>query len=112
MMDYSRGDIVVVNFNPNKIGEVGKIRPALIISGNDENQILDTIIVLPLSTQLIDNMLPYRLRITKREGLKYDFDILLNQIRTIAKQRIDKKIAQLNPAEYQEVIYNLCKNFK
>ena len=54
MMDYKRGDIVTVNLNPKKGHEVGKVRPAVIISSNDENQILDTIVLLPLSTDLIE----------------------------------------------------------
>lgn len=41
-MEFNRGDIVTVNLNPKKGDEVGKIRPAVIISGNDENSILDT----------------------------------------------------------------------
>ena len=52
MMELNRGDIVIVNLYPKKGDEVGKIRPAVIISGNDENSILDTVILLPLSTDL------------------------------------------------------------
>lgn len=111
-MDYKKGDIVTINFNPKKGDEVGKIRPALIISGNEENQILDTIIVVPLSTQLLDGMEPFRLRITKREGLKQNSDILINHIRTISKKRVGTKIAGINEKEYQVVISNLCKNFQ
>ena len=87
-MDYKRGDIVTINFNPKKGDEVGKIRPALIISGDDENKILDTIIVMPLSTKLLDGMEPYRLRILKREGLYADSDVLINHIRTISRKRV------------------------
>ena len=39
-MELNRGDIVIVNLYPKKGDEVGKIRPAVIISGNDENSIL------------------------------------------------------------------------
>jgi mRNA interferase MazF len=75
-MELNRGDIVIVNFYPKKGDEVGKIRPAVIISGDDENAILDTVILMPLSTDRIDNMTPYRMRIVAREGLKEDSDIL------------------------------------
>ena len=111
MMELNRGDIVIVNLYPKKGDEVGKIRPAVIISGNDENSILDTIILLPLSTDLIDDMQPYRMRISSREGLKQDSDILVNQIRTLSKIRITEKIAKLSDDEYNHVIENLCKNF-
>ncbi|MFA6138425.1 MAG: type II toxin-antitoxin system PemK/MazF family toxin [Sulfurimonas sp.] len=110
-MELSRGDIVTVNLNPKKGDEVGKIRPAVIISGDDENSILDTVILLPLSTDLIDNMLPYRMRIAKRDNLKEDSDILINQIRTLSKQRIGEKIAKLSDDEYNLITKSLCKNF-
>lgn len=110
-MDYKRGDIVTVNLNPKKGHEVGKVRPAVIISGDDENSMLDTLILMPLSTDLIEDMKPYRMRITKRDKLNQDSDILINQIRTLSKQRIGEKIAQLNDSEYDLVIKSLCKNF-
>ena len=110
-MDYKRGDIVIVNLNPKKGHEVGKIRPAVIISDNDANQILDTVILLPLSSDLLDNMAPYRYRISKREKLAKDSDILINQIRTLSKKRIGEKIAELTEEEYEEVVTCLCRNF-
>ena len=110
MMELNRGDIVIVNLYPKKGDEVGKIRPAVIISGDDENAILDTVILMPLSTDRIDNMTPYRMRIVAREGLKEDSDILINQIRTLSKTRIKEKIAKLSNEEYDLVIQALCKN--
>lgn len=111
MMELNRGDIVVVNLYPKKGDEVGKIRPAVIISGNDENTILDTVVLMPLSTDLIDDMLPYRVRIQKRDKLKEDSDILINQIRSLSKTRIKEKIASLSKLEYDLVIQSLCLNF-
>jgi len=111
-MELNRGDIIIVNLYPKKGDEVGKIRPAVIVSGNDENTILDTVIVMPLSTDLIDNMLPYRLRIPKRGELKEDSDILINQIRALSKTRIKEKIATLSDEEYNSIIQNLCKIFQ
>jgi len=110
-MELNRGDIVIVNLYPKKGDEVGKIRPAVIISGDDENNILDTVILMPLSTDLISDMKPYRMRISARENLKEDSDILINQIRTLSKVRIKEKIAKLTDEEYTQVIENLCKNF-
>lgn len=110
-MELNRGDIVIVNFYPKKGDEVGKIRPAVIISGNEENNILDTVILLPLSTDLLDNMFPYRVRISKRDKLKQNSDILINQIRTLSKTRIKEKIAKLTSSEYETVLEALCKNF-
>ena len=111
MMDLSRCDIVGINLNPKKGDEVGIIRPCIVISNDDENKILDTIIVMPLSTQLIDDMLPYRLRLLKRDKLKKDSDILINHIRTISKKRVTSKIAKITNDEYKLIIQNLCENF-
>jgi mRNA interferase MazF len=110
-MDFKRGDIVTVNLNPKKGHEVGKIRPAVIISDDDENSVLDTLILLPLSTDLIEDMEPYRMRILKRANLHQDSDILINQIRTFTKQRIGEKIAELTNDEYILIAKALCKNF-
>jgi len=110
-MEFKRGDIVTVNLNPKKGHEVGKLRPAVVISNDDENKILDTVILMPLSTDLIDNMEPYRIRISKRENLKKDSDVLINQVRTLSKQRIKEQIATVTDTEYQNIIQNLCKNF-
>ncbi|WP_368031330.1 type II toxin-antitoxin system PemK/MazF family toxin [Arcobacter sp. s6] len=111
-MELNRGDIVIVNLYPKKGDEVGKIRPAVIISGNDENSILDTVILMPLSTDLIDDMFPYRIRIKKRDHLKQDSDILINQIRTLSKVRIKEKIGKITSQEYDLLIEALCKNFR
>jgi len=110
-MDLNRGDIVGINLNPKKGDEVGKVRPCVIISGDDENSILDTIIVLPLSTQLIDDMSPYRLRLSKRDKLEKDSDVLINHIRTISKKRVTSKISKITDDEYKSIISNLCRNF-
>jgi mRNA interferase MazF len=56
-------------------------------------------------------MFPYRLRIKKRDNLKEDSDILINQIRTLSKIRIKEKIAKLSSQEYDLLIEALCKNF-
>jgi len=110
-MEYRRGDIVTINLNPKKGDEVGKTRPALIISGNEENRILDTLIVMPLSTSLVEDMEPYRYRIKKRGNLKSDSDVLINHIRAISKKRVGEKIASISEDEYKEIIENLCRNF-
>ena len=110
-MELSRCDIVGINLNPKKGDEIGKVRPCIIISNDDENSILDTIIVMPLSTQLLDDMKPYRLRLTARDKLEKDSDILINHIRTISKKRVTSKIAKITDDEYKMIIQNLCKNF-
>ena len=111
MKGYKRGDIVTINFNPKKGHEVGKTRPVVVISADEENAILDTVIVMPLSTKLLDGMEPYRFRVSKRENLKQDSDVLVNHVRAISKKRIGQKIATITQDEYENIINNLCQNF-
>ena len=110
-MDLFRGEIVGVDLNPKKGHEVGKVRPCIILSDDESNTILDTIIVVPLSTQLIDDMQPYRMRLQKKVNLKSDSDVLLNHIRTISKKRVTSKIDKITKDEYEKLIQNLCMNF-
>ncbi len=110
-MVLNRGDIVGIELNPKKGHEIGKIRPCVIISDNDANAILDTIIVLPLSTKLIDDMTPYRMRLIKRGKLQRDSDVLLNHIRAISKKRVTSKIATITNDEYNLIVSYLCQNF-
>ena len=107
-MKINRGDIVNVFIKEN---ESNKTQLALIISGNDENSILDTVILLPLSNDLIDDMYPYRLRIKSRDNIDQDLDVLINQIRTIKKVKIKEKVSEVSSDEYNQIIENLNKNF-
>jgi len=81
----NRGDIYIVNFDPSKGGEIGKLRPAIILSEYEDNQILDTVIVIPLSTVIEKNTKPYRVYIKKRENLLKDSDACIYEIRTLSK---------------------------
>ena len=87
-----RGEIYLANLNPKKGNEVGKLRPVLVLQTDMLNEILHpTIIILPLSTKLIDDAYPLRFRIKKRDKLEKDSDILCDQIRAIDINRIISK---------------------
>ncbi|PHS41844.1 MAG: PemK family transcriptional regulator [Sulfurovum sp.] len=109
MTVYKRREIILVNLYPKKGSEMGKIRPALIMSDDMDNEELETLIVLPLSTQLIDDVTPYRVRISKRDGLEYESDVLIHQIRTISKTRVIKLISQISTKEYEQIKSALCQ---
>jgi len=49
---YERGAIVLVNLNPQKNNEAGKIRPCIIVSDSDINNILDLVTIIPCTTNL------------------------------------------------------------
>jgi mRNA interferase MazF len=108
MTDYRRGDIVLVNFNPQKRAEeVAKVRPAIIVSDSKLNEVMDLISVVALTSNLIDNAEPLRIRITKRDRLEVDSDAMVEQLRAVSKQRIGEKIAVLTEGEMEKIAYGI-----
>ena len=107
-MDYKRGDIVLVDFNPAKGGEMGKLRPAVVMSSAEEVQMLQTVIVIPLSTVIEPDSFPYRYTLQPRERLKKQSDACIYEIRALSKKRIKEKIADLNKDELQSIQRGLC----
>ncbi len=108
MRVYERGEIWLVDFNPAKGGEMGKLRPAVILSGAEENRLLDTVIVIPLSTRIEPDTLPYRHTISQRDKLEYDSDACIYEIRSLAKTRIKSRLGHLEPDELKTVQESLC----
>lgn len=108
-MELNRGDIYLVNFNPAKGGEMGKLRPAIIMSSVEENNMLDTVIVIPLSTYIQIDALPYRYFITKREKLEQNSDACIYEIRALSKIRVKEKLSTLNSKELSDIQKALCE---
>ncbi|MDQ7062451.1 MAG: type II toxin-antitoxin system PemK/MazF family toxin [Sulfurimonas sp.] len=107
-MEYKRGTIVLVNFNPQKIPEeISKVRPAIIISDTDLNDILDLVSVVALTTNLIDDALPLRIRINKKDLLLQDSDAMCEQLRSISKSRITKVLSTLNEEELKLIEFGI-----
>ena len=93
-----RGDIVVANFEPVKGSEQGGIRPALVVQNNISNEYSPTIIIAPITSKRQFKTHITNVFISKEVSkLSKDSTILLNQIRTIDKLRIKKRISKLNP---------------
>lgn len=108
MISYKRGDIVLVNFNPQKKAEeIGKIRPAIIISDTQLNEILDLVSVIALTTNLIEDSEPLRIRINRRDKLKEESDAMIEQLRSISKSRIGEKLSSLNEEELNKIEYGI-----
>jgi mRNA interferase MazF len=104
-MTAFRGQIWLANLNPvKKNNEVGKVRPVLVFQNNELNESeYPTTIVLPLTTKLIDNAEPIRMRITKREKLLNDSDIIITQIRAIDNSRFIEPLGSLTLNELNNV---------
>lgn len=110
MTTYTRGDIVLVNFNPQqKAEEVSKIRPAVILSDSDLNDILDLVTVVALTTNLIDDAEPLRIRISKRDQLQKESDAMIEQLRSVSKSRIGDKVGTVTKEELTKIEYGVKK---
>ena len=96
-MNIKRGDIFIANLEPIKGHEQGGTRPVLIIQNNIHNQHSPVIIIAAITSKIFDKEYPTNVFLSKEEsGLDKDSTILLNQIRTIDKRRILRKISSVN----------------
>ncbi|MEK6873926.1 MAG: type II toxin-antitoxin system PemK/MazF family toxin [Nanoarchaeota archaeon] len=88
-----RGEIVVANLEPVEGSEQGGIRPVLIIQNDTLNKHSPTTIIAPITSKIYTKEYPTNIIIKKADSkLSSDSTILLNQIKTIDKSRIIKKI--------------------
>ncbi len=104
-MSIERGGIYLAALNPSKGHEPGKVRPVLILQSDDLTGIgHTTVVVLPLTTQVIPDTFPLRYPLPPREGLERASDILCDQIRAIDIRRITSaKLTSLTPKELQYI---------
>ncbi|CAA6805149.1 MAG: mRNA interferase [uncultured Sulfurovum sp.] len=102
---FDRGSIYLAKLYPSKGSEVGKTIPVLVMQTNMLNHIgHTTVIIVPLTTQCIDNAYPLRFPIHKREQLKQTSDLLCDQLRAIDINRLTPtKIASLTNEEILSV---------
>ena len=100
-MMVCRGEVWLVNLNPvKKTNEMGKVRPVVVFQNNELNHSeYPTTIIIPLSTSLVDDAQPIRMRIAEREDLEKDSDIVVTQIRAIDNDRFIQKLASLTVDE-------------
>lgn len=96
-MNVKRGDIYFADLSPVVGSEQGGFRPVLIIQNDIGNRFSPTVIVAAITAQIQKAKLPTHVEIdAKTYGLDRDSVILLEQIRTIDKQRLTDKITHLD----------------
>lgn len=93
-MAVNQYDIVLVNLDPTVGAEIKKTRPCVVISPNEMNQSISTIIIAPMTTS--KRVYPTRVKIKHDNKNGY---VVLDQIRTIDRKRIIKKYESLKPKE-------------
>ncbi len=105
-MVVNRFDVFLVNLDPTVGSEIKKTRPCLVISPDEMNRHIRTIIIAPMTTAGKDY--PTRVSCTFRNKLG---KVVLDQIRTIDKIRLIKKIGTIDPDTQSEVISVLQRLF-
>lgn len=96
-MIVKRGDVYFADLSPVVGSEQGGVRPVLIIQNDIGNRFSPTVIVAAITAQIQKAKLPTHVEIdAKRYGFDRDSVILMEQIRTIDKQRLTDKITHLD----------------
>lgn len=105
-MVVNRFEVYLVNLDPTIGSEIKKIRPCLIISPNEMNHHVQTVIVAPMTTA--GKEYPTRIHCTfhKKKG-----QIALDQIRTLDKTRLIKKLGNIDPITQVKVLSVLRQLF-
>ncbi len=99
-----RGDIFLVNLDPVKGSEQGKTRPCVVIQNDLGNQYSPVTIIACITSKTGGKAYPTNVFIAAKEtGLDYDSLVILNQIRTVDKSRLVKKVGAVSQAKMLEV---------
>jgi mRNA interferase MazF len=88
---FSRFEVYFVNLDPTIGSEIKKTRPCVIISPNEMNHNISTVIIAPLTSKLKNYPTRIPCKVEGKQG-----QIVLDQIRTVDKSRLIKKIDTLN----------------
>lgn len=91
-LDFKRYEIYIADLNPSVGSEIKKVRPVVIVSQDEMNKYSETIVVCPLTSK-VHTQWRSRLQI---ECNKKAAEIAVDQIRTISKKRLRKKIDKLS----------------
>jgi mRNA interferase MazF len=104
--DIKRFEIFLVKLNPTVGSEIQKTRPCIVISPNELN-VLKTVIVAPMTSKGFDFIFRPKIKFENKNGL-----VLLDQIRTVDKTRLIKKIGNVDEKVSKNISNMLVKMFE
>ena len=105
-MKILRYEIYLVKLNPTIGSEIQKTRPCIVISP-DEMNILNTVIIAPLTSRGFNFVFRPKITFQNRDGL-----VLLDQIRTVDKKRLVKKLGRVDDNKAKEISNTLVEMFE
>ena len=99
MTSPKRGEVWLVSFDPTLGAEIRKTRPALILQNDIANRVSPITIVAAITSRLDDARLyPTEVRLAPPEGgLTADSVVLLNQLRSVDKRRLVRRLGRIKP---------------
>lgn len=97
-MEINQYHIFLVNLDPTIGSEIKKTRPCVVISPNEMNKYLNTVVIAPMTTSSKNYPTRVKIKHVRKTGW-----IVIDQIRTIDKKRIIKLIGNLSKQEIEEV---------
>ena len=106
MKEIKQGEIWIVNLDPTVGSEIRKTRPCLIVSPDELNQGLRTVLIAPISSQ--KRGWDFRPLV---EAKKVKGEIILDQIRSVDKKRLHKKVATMKKDDLSHVLDILQRMF-
>jgi len=105
-MVVKRFDVYLVNLDPTIGSEIQKTRPCLIVSPDEMNRHIATVIVAPMTTKGRD----YPTRVACRFQGK-DGQVVLDQLRTVDKVRLVRRLGRINRSTQEGVLATLAELF-
>jgi mRNA interferase MazF len=99
-------EVFIVNLDPTVGSEIKKTRPCVIISPDEMNKYLDTVLIAPITSQ--SKNYPTRIIVYLEGNENW---VVLDQIRTIDKIRLTKKIGKLNQKEITSIKHIFKETF-
>ena len=101
-----RGEVVLVALDPTRGSEIRKTRPCVVVSPDEINAYLRTVIVAPLTTG--GPKYPFRVpcRFASRSG-----EVVVDQLRTVDRERVVRHLGRLSPATLAQVLSTLQEMF-
>lgn len=106
VVDIKRYEIYLVKLNPTVGSEIQKTRPCIVISPNEMN-VLKTVIIAPMTSKGFDFIFRPKIKFEKKGGL-----VLLDQIRTVDKTRLVKKLGDVDNITSKEISKMLINIFE
>lgn len=99
-----RGEIYYADLSPAVGSEQGGIRPVLIVQNDIGNRYSPTVIIAAITTQINKAKLPTHIEVQSPDyGLMKDSVILLEQIRTLDKKRLQQRLGQIDDDKMDQI---------